>query len=178
MFIPASPKSVSRNSANEEKKFYFFGKGDKGWGYYHFHTREAYNVMSTRIDRQIKITKGHKHQVRCVAVCTCCLCCLCLPCVCFLNNKSDKTIAELMDLKIVVEARLRSAGPVSGVDLPEDLGARFRKRNKGTTDAYYCEPSYIAYHGGGGCGVEIYTAQHGGGGGGDGGWRVVRRFTY
>merc|ERR1719223_881161 len=54
-FKSANPKSTVRGvNANPKLDNWVFGTGVKGTGYYHLHTREAYDVILNRIETKCK----------------------------------------------------------------------------------------------------------------------------
>jgi len=133
----------------------------KGDGYYHFHTREAYDVVLERVRNQILKKKGQKSSECACMVCFPC----CIPCGLASRKRLSKEIKTLEDLCAIVEARKRAAGPQSALDIPVEMRQRFEKSDNRNDSSYgggdvgyagyayyYESPGYLCDQGGGGCG--------------------------
>ena len=125
----------------------------KGVGYYHLHTREAYDVIAARI-------KTKRAQASAEASFGLCLVCtiICLPCGLALRKMRQKEVLYYDDLTKVINLRKFAAGPSNQIDVPEEVLGRVKKydeKNRSNTNGYggpadYTSGTYFAY--GAGCG--------------------------
>jgi len=93
-FLAQNPKSTTKGvNSNPPIKGYVFGKGRNGWGYYKLGTEEAYNVLQSRLDRQIETVQAN--------MCPSCFCC---GIMCF-EDSSTKKLRDLEKAKADLAAR-------------------------------------------------------------------------
>lgn len=163
-FIAAADKSqIHGHNSNQQKDDYIFGKGILGIGYYHISTKQAYEILMTRVGRKISAREADLSFISCWT-------CIC-PGGGGCNNKKEEAQAELADLteiQGVLQARYRADAPLGVVGLPDEV-----TKNKERVNRYYDENGLwlfpVGFYGaGGGCGAEISNLGWGGGCGGGG----------
>ncbi len=122
-------------------------KIEKGTGYYHLHTREAYGVILRRLE-------GKKSSVeceRCLGI-FCCLTIVGALCGIPLSIGAKKKLKDVESLIALTKLRKNAAGPSSEIDIPPELLEHIRKNSKkpnrtgdGHNDAGY---GGVYYYGG------------------------------
>ena len=139
--------------------FNFNNNAARGDGYYHIYTREAYEIMEIRMKSQIISKQNSVDCLTCVSVFVLPL----FPILCYLRQERVKELQKLQDIETVVKARKNATGPMSEIDLPEEVKDRFKERSR-------INPDTTGYAGGGGgCGYYVapaYMCDAGGCGGG------------
>lgn len=162
-FLPANPRSAGVN-ANPHKTDYIFGEGQKGFGYYHTSTRDAYRILSKRIGRRIAQLESDIGMI---------LCCDCRPKEIQRNDprvlQKEVEIAQLTEIQKIILARSAKDVPTGEVGLPASSSSLAMSKNgttatrsTGTTTqqnhqfygdggVWYFPP--VFYDSGGGCGA-------------------------
>ena len=142
-FVPPSAKSTTRGvNANPMKENYVFGTGDRGTGYYHVTTKDAYSILLKRIQHRVVLTSN---QIACDQSCNNVF-------TCGMGGVSDsmqKRLDALEDLKEtrdVIAARAASQTP-SG-DAPKSLSKKKHREYYSDSGVWYV-PATCYVDGGG-----------------------------
>jgi hypothetical protein len=138
-FVPANAKSTSRGvNANPMITDYIFGNSPVGLGYYHVTTREAYQILKTRVSQQVHILENE------LACSQCCTLGFKPKCITDIEAQVD----ELQTVRDVVIARADADVPVGDVGVvPVGLHSDARRRNQYYSDTgmwYFPQPMYTA----------------------------------
>lgn len=100
-FIPVKPinnANGANNNTNTTKKNYVFGDGSMGIGYYHVHTKDAYEIICKRVESQIASIQ----QILCILLIPPFF--IMLPWACCLIPKQRKLKGVLVNMKERMEA--------------------------------------------------------------------------
>ena len=146
-FIPAAAKATTRGENNNpQKDQYIFGKTTatslvhrNELGYYHISTKEAYEILSSRVKSNIGKKEIDYAVVSCIT--------------CGIGGKRlQKEIQDLKDIHGIVKARASAPSPQGIVGLrPEDQQDKSKRNNHySDTGVWYFPDCYCAA--GGGCG--------------------------
>ena len=97
----------------------------RGVGYYHLHTREAYQVILNRI-------KGKKTKIENKKGCGYCflITILCAPLGCALIKSANTEYRRLENLERLTTLRMNAAGPSSEIDVPPEILDEVKKHSK------------------------------------------------
>lgn len=147
-FYSANPKATTRGeNANPPKDDYIFGKAASQLGYYHITTKEAYDILSSRVESKIS-KKGIDYAV---------VSCL----TCGIGGKGlQKELQKLKDIHGIVKARASAPLPQGIVGLRPEVQQDKLKRNRHYSDTgvWYFPDCYCAA--GGGCGGGFACGKH------------------
>jgi hypothetical protein len=162
-FIAARPKDPSSGyDRNPLRKSYIFGDGERGKGYYHVYTNNAYDIVLKRISEKIKKIEKNR-----VVWSLCALSIILTPCALRNLDEYKDELIYLKDVYNITLARSKSYGPTSVLELETKLIKSSRTgRSANSADINFTGDYFIgpAGCGGGGGGAVI----NGGGGGGAG----------
>eukprot|EP00586_Coscinodiscus_wailesii_P022027 CAMPEP_0172498500 /NCGR_PEP_ID=MMETSP1066-20121228/113471_1 /TAXON_ID=671091 /ORGANISM="Coscinodiscus wailesii, Strain CCMP2513" /LENGTH=587 /DNA_ID=CAMNT_0013271793 /DNA_START=54 /DNA_END=1813 /DNA_ORIENTATION=+ len=129
-FIPASSKSRQHGvNANERKENYIFGKGSAGDGYYHILTKDAYKIMTQRLEKRLR---SKKEEMNCLS----CYSCMC-PIKYFDTRKKSamRQIEELENMISVSKARAKANRPNGIVGMISEKKVETTKNAKRSSDS-------------------------------------------
>ena len=138
-FVHANKKStVTGVSANPKRENFIFGFGRRGAGYYHENTRDAYQIICTRVKKKIFAMKGDICQDSCLMI-------FFFPCISSKISaiiKMKKQLLALEDMSRVMERRKNAKIPlgfskeVKGIDSKSE-SKPWEKRTNGGTYGYH-----------------------------------------
>ena len=125
-------------SVNDPILFLFWLKV-RGIGYYHLHTREAYDII---LDRAIVKKKDGKMEM----ICGCAfMMTVFLPLGVFFCIYGKKKVAHYDDLIEIITLRKNAAGPSSDIDVPDELLGRVKKISKEWSKNNYATSADYTY---------------------------------
>ena len=168
----AEKSSEKGVNANPKREGYIFGEGSRGVGYYHEQTREAYQIICTRLQKKITYNEGKTKDLKCVMI----MCFFLIPCIaCDIKNLEEE-IKKTRAILAVMEERKDASHP-QGFARSKDTssGPGRRKDNKDNRETGTQDNNHETYYD---CGYsDIYwdasdlneAAGCGGGGGACGG---------
>mmetsp|Transcript_11066 Transcript_11066/g.14466 ORF Transcript_11066/g.14466 Transcript_11066/m.14466 type:complete len:560 (+) Transcript_11066:204-1883(+) len=123
----AEKSSEKGVNANPKREGYIFGEGSRGVGYYHEQTREAYQIICTRLQKKITYNEGKIKENECAMIMCCCL----IPCIACDIKYFDEEIKKTRAILAVMEERKDASHP-QGFARSKDTssGPGRRKDNK------------------------------------------------
>jgi hypothetical protein len=106
-YIRAHARSRTRGAnANPQVGNYVFGKGSKGDGYYSFATKDAYQIIKSRLTEKYQYEYNSYHGYDC------------RNCLCLGNSPSaDQMRVRAAELLAIIKARLTTPGPDAKITL-------------------------------------------------------------
>ena len=108
----------------------------KGPGYYHLYTREAYQAILNRIEKQQAKEKSERNCVLLYGLIP-----FFIPVACCVFFQIKSKLQKLEGLKTVTTLRMNAAGPSSEIDIPpeilDEMKKNSKKRNHDDTNNYH-----------------------------------------